>query len=278
MPNGPLMAQSRAVDQTGAVTSSPTPEEVAAFVEMNVVPPRREQPRLADALASVERHMVSSRQGSVAAWRVGDGPAVLLVHGYADDHSLWSMLMDTLIARGRPFVALDLPGHGFSEGRWGLRETTVDGVLAVAEALGPVDGAVSHSAGSGPLLQALDEGMEVHRLVFIAPPFGGSDFWVRHGERHGASAELVEAARAAYEAAVGRERAAFDWQEMFLALDQEILVVHSVDDERFDVTDTAEFVNRYPQVRLVTVDGLSHRRTARDPRAVEVVADFVCRS
>ena len=125
-----------------------------------------------DALASVEGHMVPSRQGQVAAWRVGDGPAVLLVHGYADD----------------------------------------------------------------------------------------------------------QAARAAVEAAVGRDRAAFDSRQAFLALDQEVLVVQSVDDERIDVMGTAEFVSRNPRVRLVTVDGLSARRTARDPQTVEVVAAFVCQS
>jgi pimeloyl-ACP methyl ester carboxylesterase len=112
----------------GAVSSSPSRAEVEAF-ELNVVPPRREEPRLADALVSVERHMLPSPQGAVAAWRVGEGPAVLLVHGYADDHSLWSVLIEALIVRDRPLVALDLPAHGFSEGRWGLAESTVEGVL-----------------------------------------------------------------------------------------------------------------------------------------------------
>jgi pimeloyl-ACP methyl ester carboxylesterase len=245
---------------------------------LNVVPPRREEPRLADALVSIERQMVPSRQGAVAAWRVGEGPAVLLVHGYADDHSLWSVLIEALILRGRPLVVLDLPAHGFSEGRWGLAHSTVDGVAAVVAALGPVDAVVSHSAGAGPVLLAVHEGLRCDRVVLIASAFGAGDFWTRHGERHGASPELVQAAKETYEARVGIDRAAVDADAVFLGLDADVLMVHSTEDERFPLVGSEQMARRHPRAEFVRVEGLSHRRTARDPEVVDVVADFVCRS
>ena len=79
------------------------PEEFAdavqVFLRANVVPARRAEPRLADCLASVDRTLVPSPQGPVAAWRIGDGPAVLLVHGWEDDNSLWAPLIDALVVR-----------------------------------------------------------------------------------------------------------------------------------------------------------------------------------
>jgi pimeloyl-ACP methyl ester carboxylesterase len=260
------------------VSPSPSPEEVEAFVELNVVPPRREEPRLADALVSVERQMVPSCQGPVAAWRVGDGPAVLLVHGYADDHSLWSVLIEALILRDRPLVALDLPAHGFSEGRWGLAQSTVDGVQAVAAALGPLDAVVSHSAGSGSALLAVHEGLRFDRAVLIAGTYGAGNFWTRHGERHGASPELVQAAKETYETRVGIERATVDFDAVLLGLDADVLMVHSTEDERFPFVGSEEMAGHHPRAEFVRVEGLSHRRTARDCEVVDVVADFVCRS
>jgi hypothetical protein len=57
-----------------------------------------------------------------------------------------------------------------------------------------------------------------------------------------------------------------------------VLVVHSTDDERFPFVGSEEMAGRHPRAEFVGVEGLSHRRTARDPQVVEVVADFVCRS
>ena len=44
-----------------------------------------------------------------------DLPAPVFVHGAGLDHSIWSPLTDALAADGRPFLALDLPGHGGSD-------------------------------------------------------------------------------------------------------------------------------------------------------------------
>ena len=56
-------------------------ETVQSFLHANVVPARLE-PRLAPALASTEEQLLQSPQGVLAAWRLGVGPAVLLVHGW----------------------------------------------------------------------------------------------------------------------------------------------------------------------------------------------------
>ena len=73
---------------------------------------------------------------------------MLLVHGWEDDNSLWTPLIDALIARDRALVVFDLPAHGYSEGEWGLGPQAADGIAAVAAALGPIDAVVAHSFAS----------------------------------------------------------------------------------------------------------------------------------
>src|SRR5262249_325887 len=48
---------------------------------------RRAKPRVAEALYDAEDREVSTPFGTVQAWRLGDGPAVLLVHGWEDDNA-----------------------------------------------------------------------------------------------------------------------------------------------------------------------------------------------
>src|SRR5262249_42394032 len=113
---------------------------------------------------------VATPHGRVVSWRVGQGPAVLLVHGWRDSARLWDPLMAALSARGQAFVALDLPGHGFSEGERCLTNEVPAAVAAVATAIGPIDAPVAHSFACSGTAQAVSEGLSIDRLVRIAPP------------------------------------------------------------------------------------------------------------
>src|SRR6478672_13931459 len=42
----------------------------------------------------------------------GDGPPVLLLHGYADSADTWRAVLDRLARAGRRALAVDLPGFG----------------------------------------------------------------------------------------------------------------------------------------------------------------------
>lgn len=45
----------------------------------------------------------------------GDGPPLLLLHGYSDSADTWRLLLDRLARAGRRAVALDLPGFGTAD-------------------------------------------------------------------------------------------------------------------------------------------------------------------
>ncbi|MCW2990833.1 MAG: alpha/beta hydrolase fold protein, partial [Solirubrobacterales bacterium] len=42
----------------------------------------------------------------------GDGPPMLLLHGFADSADTWRRTLDRLARRGRRALAVDLPGFG----------------------------------------------------------------------------------------------------------------------------------------------------------------------
>ena len=250
-------------------------EAVQEFLHAYAVPRRLRDPRIADRLSTVEPTVVPTRWGDLSAWRLGSGPAVLLVHGWEDDNSLWSPLIDELDQRGRALVAFDLPGHGVSGGDWGVSFEGSDGIVAVSDVLGPIDAVVAHSAGCGYTAGAVGEGWAVARAAFISPPLTAGDRWQRYAQKLGVSEEVAFAAQAIYDAAHGPARAAWHPRTAYPALDVDLLVVQSRDDERNSVTDAQEVIPLKPRARLVLVDGLTHRRAARDPDVINLVADFV---
>jgi pimeloyl-ACP methyl ester carboxylesterase len=250
-------------------------EEADRFLHAVVCPRRRDAPRLAAAFEQVEMHHVPTAHGRVAAWRLGDGPAALLLHGWEDDHTLWAPLIDALIERGRALVACDFPGHGFSEGEISYGAEWADSCLALAAALGPIDAIVGHSAGCGPSMMATTEGLVVERAALVAPPMRGGNRWQRVAQRMGVSAEVAAEAQARYETRIGAARAAFHLGDLLPTVDFDVLLVHSTDDERMPVATTEAAAARCPRAELLVISGADHRRTARDPKVVRRIVDFL---
>ena len=249
--------------------------EIEALIDAFAVPKRLREPRVASGLAEVEPTTVPCRWGQLSAWRLGTGPAVLLVHGFQDDNSLWDPLIDELARRECALVAFDLPGHGASGGTWGASFEGTDAIVAVATALGPIRSVVAHSAGCGMVVAALLEGWSIDAAVFIGPPLMEGDRWARYGERLGVGPAVVEAARARYEEAIGASRAGWHPRTAYPAVQADVLVIHSRDDEHMPYERSEEIVPLMRNARLCTVDGLSHRRTARDATVVAMIADAV---
>ncbi len=108
----------------------------------------------------------------------GDGPTVLLVHGFASDHrATWgtSGWLAALDRAGRRWVAVDLPGHGASDKPHDRAAYAVPAILdALEAAVGdpePVD-VVGYSLGGELALDlAVTRPARVRRLV--AGGFGG---------------------------------------------------------------------------------------------------------
>lgn len=83
-------------------------------------------------------------------------PAVVLIHGAIDDHSVWALQSRWLGHHGRAVLAVDLPGHGRSAGpALASVEAMADWVVALLAAAG-IERAllVGHSMGSLIALEA----------------------------------------------------------------------------------------------------------------------------
>jgi pimeloyl-ACP methyl ester carboxylesterase len=235
-------------------------------------PRRRKAPRVAQALTQAEHRMIDG----VAAWRLGEGPAVLLVHGWEDDTSLFGPLIDALQARFCPVVALDLPAHGYSEGDTIDIETAARAVAAVARGFGPIKAAIGHSFGCKALAFAVAwEGAAFERLALIGSPTSQRSQWGRIVTRHGVPPEVAAHALALREQRLGFSIDRYDLAALGEAMTMPVLFLHSADDDACPVDEVQAVVPRWPKARLLLTDGLGHRLVAQDPDTVAAVVDFI---
>lgn len=242
--------------------------QARAVMEQMREPRRRVRPRLAEPLRDAEDREIETPVGPVMAWRLGTGPAVLLVHGWEDDNALWTPLIERLAYDGRAVVALDLPGHGFSRAEAASFDAAAQAVRAVGEAMAPVDAVVAHSFGCAVSVMALRDGLPARRAVMIAGNLPRRQGWFDRLLGAGVPGAVVDRVKAL-------SGPVYDVEADLPGMTAEALYCHSLDDEQCPVEDTEAMAALWPGARLALTDGLGHRLIAQDQAMVERIAAFV---
>lgn len=249
--------------------------EAEELIEALTIPKRRVRPRLAEPLRAATEQDVETTSGPVRAWRLGKGPAVLLVHGWDDDNCLWAPLIEKFAEIGRAVVALDLPGHGFSAAEDPSAKSAVAAVRAVAAALGPIEAVVGHSFGCAVSIQAIAGGLDVRRAVFIATPVPKPGNRWNRARRAGVPEEVIARAAELYAQRPEAREPPFDLQAAVPKMTTETLFLHAMDDEQCPVEDAEALRALWPGAKLALADGLGHRLIAQDAAMLDRVVAFV---
>jgi len=128
-----------------------------------------------DLFPGFESHWIDTEVGRVFARSKGDGPPVVLLHGFPQTHVMWHHLAPTLAETYR-VVCMDLRGYGWSSAPKGdpthdtySKRAMARDVITVMEALGAIRFAVvGHDRGArvGYRL-ALDHPGRVERLALL---------------------------------------------------------------------------------------------------------------
>lgn len=239
-------------------------------------PPRpRASARIEGFLSAWQPFDVRVGTRRVAAWRLGHGPAVLLVHGWGGRGGQLGAFAAPLLERGLSVVTFDGPGHGASAGRRSSLVEMARALTVVAERSAPVHAVIAHSLGAAATALALADGLDARCVALIGAPADPRDWTRRFAERFGVSEEVIERMRARAETRLGRRWAELDVVALAPRLTVPALVVHDQDDAEVSWNEGAAVADAWPGARLLTTSGLGHRRILRDATVVQGVVEFV---
>ncbi|WP_126456637.1 alpha/beta fold hydrolase [Sulfuriflexus mobilis] len=198
---------------------------------------------------------------SIAAWRWGQGPLVLLVHGWNGRGMQMAGFVDTLLKSGYQVMTFDAPGHGLSPGRHSSLLQVRDVILAIAERRGPVHAVIAHSFGVACVAAAIREGLESKAIIAISAPGGYESLLKGYTHYLSMPASVTTWLRDRLRSQVGTDF----WQQLQLlprpgqALPQ-TLVIHDRDDQTVDWRIGEALARSWPQADLFLTEGLGHRR------------------
>lgn len=239
-------------------------------------PPRHElRPGELAFLATGRAFTVPVDGETIAAWSWGEGPRILLMHGWGSRASRFRHFVPPLLQAGFGVVALDGPGHGQTGGTRASLPQFAAALTAVSRASGGVAGAIGHSLGGAALLFAMRRGVPPVPAVVIAAPAHPASYFDRFA-RH---LHLPRRVRARIQRSL-EARFQLAWSDLHMPdvvarLTVPLLVIHDVDDLDVPLTDGYALADAAPSARLVETTGLGHRAIMRDPGVVREAVAFL---
>lgn len=239
-------------------------------------PPRHPAPpRERAALAGLEQVTFRHRGGALRGWRMGAGPAVLLVHGWGGRGGQLAPLGRALAGAGLSAIAFDGPAHGASDGSEASVPHFADAVAEVAARTGAV-GAVGHSMGGAAVALAVVRGLPLGAVATVGMPRAPAAWFEQFSAALALRPRVREALRERLERRVGVRMDDLDLPRLApVRTDVPLLVVHDRGDREVPFEDGAAIAEAWPGARLHATDGLGHRRILRDGAVVEAVVAFL---
>lgn len=202
-------------------------------------------------------------------------PYALLAHGWSSFGLRFLPWVAKLQALGYAVVTFDQPGHGNSSGKLCTLPEYVATIRAIGQHYGDAALAIGHSLGGAAITLAQHEGWRAHRLILVAPAVdmaaaAGRFFrFVRLGNH------LRQPFYAWLQRRTGVSVEQLQVHRHLPALSQPALIVHDLDDEDVPWGEGERYAQYWPGARLLTTQGLGHRRVLDAPEVIEASLAFL---
>lgn len=220
-----------------------------------------------------------NRRVVVETW--GEGEPVYLVHGWGGWRGQLGAFVTPLVDAGHEVVAFDVPSHGQSSaGELGKGKGSgiefAESLAAVAEVYGRPAGLIAHSFGVATSTLAIQDGLSVRRLAFVAPSPDPVSLTQQMADLLGYSEATHNKFLARLEYLARRPLADLNIDAKGAELDlPPTLVAHDRADKEVPYDLGARLAKSWPSAELATTDGLGHQRILRDSNVVQMVTDFI---
>ena len=239
-------------------------------------PKRHRVPDAEQAVTRTSRSFELVSDGlKIRGYSWGEGPRVVLLHGWEGRGSQLHTFVGPLMDAGFSVLALDAPGHGRSEGRTSGPVDFARALEALAREAGPLHAVIAHSLGSVATAFALEEGLRLSRVVLISPPATPSIFYRGLLEMLGFPQSALQPALDAFARRIGFAWERVNLKAMAARMRVPMLLIHDRGDRETRYEDGAAVARSWPGAELFSTDGLGHRRILKDETVVEKAVTFL---
>jgi len=211
----------------------------------------------------------------LARWTLGQGPRVVLVHGWNGRGAQLLGFAHALVEAGFSVTLFDLPAHGDSTGHAASVVHAGRALRTLTTALGEVHAVVGHSMGSAAALLAFAHGLQVKRSVHLAGPSSLTPMVKGLARVHGLGPSDAAAFAGWVEGFIGTRMGCVDLERLQHGLRHPGLIVHDPEDRTVPIAASEALHAAWAGSRFERVTGLGHRRLLLDNDVIARSVAFI---
>ena len=248
------------------------------FIRLFLTPLRYRVPgkeRKAETFA--DEFLLEAAGKKIQCYSWGEGPLVLVVHGWAGRATQFRRFIKPFNAAGYRVIGFDGPAHGKSEGRKTDIREFEEALHKIYTKCGQPVAILAHSFGGGAVLYAAMNGLNVPKLINISSPTIGDEIIGTYLTTIGASEATGLAFKKhivdTYGSPFDHYTASYFVQHLPHPID--LLLVHDETDKEVNIRNAEALLKLYPSARLVRTNGLGHTRILKDDEVIKTCVTFV---
>ena len=229
-------------------------------------------------LAGGNTYRLPFEGGELAVTTWGEGPAVLLMHGWGGARAQMTGFVEPLLAAGYRVVAYDQPAHGESDGGTTNLLEIAPTMDLIAQREGPFQAVLAHSFGTLITSYALVERNfpPPTRLVYFGAFNQLLDSLPRFQVLAGLPDEIMDGFRAMLFDNFGRDvLEAITNESLAPRIQIPTLMFHDVTDNVTPVEDSRAIARVWKQAQFIETEGLGHRGALQSKAIHEQVVSFL---
>jgi pimeloyl-ACP methyl ester carboxylesterase len=230
--------------------------------------------------ARLTMHEIQGEQIVLRAW--GEGPRVLLCHGWGGRGTQFFALIEALVEAGYCAIAFDAPAHGDSSAKRTNMLMATQTIANIVEREGPFSAVIGHSFGCGTALLAIDRYRIPSDKVILFSCFTDT-LWItqRFAAAFSISDPVIEAMR---QAAIRRYADHFDkpWDWLSLspvntikAVSGDLLLIHDKHDSDVPYQQALKLKEIAPQIQLLTTERLGHKKILNSKPCIDACIEHI---
>ena len=211
----------------------------------------------------------------------GQGPLIVLMHGWSGTGTQYQHFIPPLVEAGFRVACFDAPEHGSNPGRKSHMLRFKSSLIAIQNEIGPIDTVIAHSLGGMATTFAVQQGLTPTRVVLIAPHLNVQKIFETYRDLLSMRPRLAQRFRER----IGERMAALTdgldpWEDFIPSrlLDQSQLrgmLVYDSEDPEISAIQFEEMARLWRNSMVHNTRGLGHNRILKDAAVIDTIANYL---